>query len=91
MITKLSQHYLQHGLCPLLKKSGGRKNNTRSVSFEQLQEVVSFISNHTDVHGLVLPGRVPGFKSSDIKLLPPASYLPQKPSSSVQHVQGSNE
>ena len=31
---------------------------------------MAFISNYADDHGLHLPGRVPGFKRDDIKLLP---------------------
>jgi len=31
---------------------------------------VSFVTNFAEQHALLLPGRVPGFKRSDIRLLP---------------------
>ena len=33
-------------------------------------KAVTFITNYAEQHALVLPGRVPGFKRSDIRLLP---------------------
>ena len=30
----------------------------------------TFLTNYTEVHGLLLPGRVPGYSKTDIKLLP---------------------
>jgi len=52
------------------KQAGGRKSNSRSLSFEDVKAVVAFITNFAEEHALVLPGRVPGFKRSDIRLLP---------------------
>ena len=40
-----------------------------SLSFETKKEVVQFLVRYTIQHGLVLPGRVPGFSKTDIKLL----------------------
>ena len=37
---------------------------------DTLQNVVSFFDNYAEEHAVALPGRVPGFKRSDIKLLP---------------------
>ena len=42
----------------------------RAYSFEDIKRTVAFISNYADDHGLHLPGRVPGFKRDDIKLMP---------------------
>lgn len=52
------------------KKSGGRTSNTRSFEFEDTKRVVQFLTNYADENALVLPGRVPGFKRDDIKLIP---------------------
>ena len=52
------------------KKSGGRKNNTRSFDFEDVKRAVSFLTSYADENALVLPGRVPGFERDAIKLIP---------------------
>ena len=57
-------------MTPRIKKSGGRKSNIRSLSFDDIKAVVAFIMNFAEQHALHLPGRVPGFKRSDIRLLP---------------------
>ena len=52
------------------KRTGGRKNNTKAFTFEDTKRTVSYISNYAEDNALVLPGRIPGFKRNDIKLLP---------------------
>jgi len=37
---------------------------------DDIKRVVQFITNYAEDHALVLPGRVPGFKRHDIRLLP---------------------
>jgi len=39
-------------------------------TFEAISEVSKFISNYAEEHALVLPGCVPGFKRTDVRLLP---------------------
>ena len=41
-----------------------------SLSFSSIQHVISFLVNYTEENGLLLPGRLPGYFSSDLKLLP---------------------
>ena len=69
-LTAVIKHYKENGLTPRVKKSGRRKYNPRCLSFEDIKGVVSFITNFAEQHTLLLPGRVPGFKRSDIRLLP---------------------
>ena len=64
------QHYKDHGIAERQRKSGGRRVNTRSLTYDDIKAVVTFITNFAEEHALVLPGRVPGFKRSDIRLLP---------------------
>ena len=45
-------------------------NSSRLYSFEDFQRAVTYITNYAEIHGLVLPGRIPGFKRADVKLLP---------------------
>ena len=70
-LTALLKHYKEHGLTPRVKTSGGRqKSDKRLLTHDDICRVVSFIVNFAELHGLVLPGRVPGYKRFDIKLLP---------------------
>ena len=41
-----------------------------ALSFNSVEYVVTFLLNYSVEHGLLLPGRVPGYSRSDIKLLP---------------------
>ena len=41
-----------------------------SLSFESTENVITFLLNYAVQHALLLPGRVPGYSRSDIKLLP---------------------
>lgn len=69
-LKALVHHYKEHGIAQRQRKSGGRRSNTRSLSYDDIKAVVTFISNFAEEHALVLPGRVPGFKRADVKLLP---------------------
>ena len=46
------------------------KEDIRVCSLETLQRVVSFLDNYAEEHVVALPGRVPGFKRTDVRLLP---------------------
>ena len=41
-----------------------------NLSLDSVQNVVAFLLNFADQHGLLLPGRIHGYSRSDIKLLP---------------------
>lgn len=41
-----------------------------ALSYEELTCVVSFIRNYSEDHAIQLPGRIPGYKRSDLQLLP---------------------
>ena len=63
---RLKSHYITHG-----RTHGNTKRLPKhALSSEQLKEVVTYIQNHAEAHALVLPGRIPGYKQTDIKLLP---------------------
>ena len=68
------KHYKGFGLTPRHKRSGGRHAaDVRLMTHTDISRVVNFLVNFVEDHALVLPGRVPGFKRFDIKLLP-SSY-----------------
>ena len=68
-LEKLKQHYKNHGITP---RTHGNKGEMPigTCSMDTLQHVISFLDNYAEEHAVALPGRVPGFKRSDIKLLP---------------------
>lgn len=41
-----------------------------ALTAEDTERIVKFLQAYTEDHGLVLPGRIPGYKQNDIKLLP---------------------
>ncbi|WP_419615536.1 hypothetical protein, partial [Thiolapillus sp.] len=43
------------------------------MTFNDTARVVRFIKNYAEDHAVCLPGRVPGFKREDIRLLPSSS------------------
>ena len=50
--------------------TGGLKNCKHALSLEDIELLVCFILNFAEDHGIVLPGRIPGFKRDDVKVLP---------------------
>ncbi|KAL8624189.1 hypothetical protein ACOMHN_046275 [Nucella lapillus] len=72
LLTRLSKHYQTEGLAQPSKKSGGRRSNTRSLKYQDTEAVKKFICHYAENHAVSLPGRVPGFKREDIRLLPSA-------------------
>jgi hypothetical protein len=69
-LTACINWYKENGLAPRRKKSGGRVYNRQALSYDDIERIVAFLSNFAEQHTLVLPGRVPGFKRDDVKLLP---------------------
>ena len=65
----LVKHYKKNGLT--LRTHGNAKRLPSSASsIETVEWVVKFIKNVAEEQALLLPGRVPGFKRIDVKLLP---------------------
>ena len=70
-LTALLKHYKEFGLTPRHKQSGGRRAAyVRLLKHADISRVVAFLVNFAEDHALMLPGRIPGFKRFDIKLLP---------------------
>ena len=65
----LVRHYRKNGLS--VRVNGNKKRLPSSVfSSETIEQVVKFILNSAEEQALLLPGRVPGFKRIDVRLLP---------------------
>lgn len=65
----LRQHYRAYGIAPRVHGNSGRSpHNTFTLS--EVKNATNFIINFTEANGVILPGRVPGYKRSDLQLLP---------------------
>jgi len=69
-LTALLKWYKAEGLVLKEKRAGGRKGSMKSLSMAHIQNVVQGLTSYAAVQSMVLPGRVPGFKRDDVKLLP---------------------
>ena len=61
--------YKTNGLTPRTHGNAHRQPK-HALSYESIKDMVKFLTNYVEQHGLLLPGRVPGYSRSDIKLLP---------------------
>ena len=49
---------------------GRRSSDKRLLTHEDIKRVVNFLVNYAETHAIDLPGRTPGFRRFDVKLLP---------------------
>ncbi|KAF3837845.1 hypothetical protein F7725_009613 [Dissostichus mawsoni] len=68
-LTAIIRFYKEHGFAPRLRR-GARVMSRRVLSFEDIQRIAHFINNFADVFSTPLPGRIQGFKRTDIRVLP---------------------
>ena len=68
-LENLQKHYKKNGILPRVHGNKGRLA-IRVCSLETLKPVVSFLDNYAEEHAVAFPGRVPGFKRTDVRLLP---------------------
>ena len=72
-MTLVKKHYeaeCKNGLKPREKNVGGLKINKNAFTTDEIEAAVRFIRNVAEDHALILPGRIPGYKSCDVKILP---------------------
>ena len=68
-MKNLAKSFKANGLTPRIH--GNTKRLPKwTLSLSSVEYVVRFLLNYTEINGLLLPGRVPGYSRSDIKLLP---------------------
>ena len=44
-----------------------------AMPFDVINAAVKFLQNYAEQHAILLPGRIPGYKRDDMKLLPSSS------------------
>ena len=68
-LQALKQHYIGAGL--ETRVHGNTKRAPKhSLPYSTKKHVVKFLQNYAEENALLLPGRIPGYKRDDIKLLP---------------------
>jgi hypothetical protein len=68
-VKNLTRSLKENGLTARIHGNTKRKPK-HAFSFESVEFLVKFIFNYSEQHALLLPGRVPNYKRSDLQLLP---------------------
>lgn len=68
-LAALVKHYLQNGVSPRIHGNKG-KQPKHTLKVDDIERVVVFIHNYAEENAILLPGRIPGYKRDDLKLLP---------------------
>ena len=68
-ITNIRNHYLENGIATRVHKNSLLRPHN-ALSFDETTHLVKFLENYAEQHAILLPGRIPGYKRDDIKLLP---------------------
>ena len=68
-LAHLVKHYIQNGITPR-EQGNSRKTPSNTLSFKSVEYILCFLHSLVDQQGILLPGRVSGYKRDDLKLLP---------------------
>ena len=71
-LEALLRHYKQEGIQP--RQHGNlHRLPANALAVVDIQHVVKFVENYAEEHAILLPGRIPGYKRDDLRLLPSSS------------------
>lgn len=65
---RLKEHYQEHGISSRIHGNTKRVPGN-ATSKKSLEAILAFIENYVEENAIVLPGRIPGFKNEEIRLL----------------------
>lgn len=68
-VLAIRKHYQQQGLEPRTHQNSKRLP-AQTLSFDDINRIVKYLQQYAEQHAILLPGRVPGYKRDDVKLLP---------------------
>ena len=69
LLKNLTHHFKENELIP--RVHGNTKRPPKhALSFSSIEYVVQFLVNYADRSAILFPGRVPGYRNTDLKLLP---------------------
>ena len=68
-IKAIKRHYMENGMEPQVHKNT-KWLPIKTASYEDILALVKFLQNYAETNAILLPGRIPGYKWDDLKLLP---------------------
>ena len=68
-LKNLKASLARNGLCPRTH-GNTRRLPANTISYADTQRVVQFVTTYAEAHAILLPGRIPGYKRTDLQLLP---------------------
>ena len=68
-LAAIKEHYAKNGLTPRVHKNT-RRLPAHALTYDQQLAIMKYLQNYAEEHAILLPGRIPGYKRDDIKLLP---------------------
>ena len=67
-IAKLTRHYLENGIANRVHKNSLFRTYN-ALLFDETTHLIKLLQNYAEQHVILLPGRIPGYKWDNIKLL----------------------
>ena len=68
-LQAIKKHYMEYGLA-VREHKNTKRLPPKTLTFEEQTAIVKFLQNYSEEHAILLPGRIPGYKRDDLKLLP---------------------
>ena len=68
-LKNLKSSLTRNGLSPRTH-GNTRRLPANTISYADTQRVVQYITTYAETHAILLPGRIPGYKRTDLQLLP---------------------
>ena len=87
-LRNLQESWRENGLAPR-QHGNTRRLPANTISFMDTQRVVEFLHTYAEANAILLPGRIPGYKRTDVQLLPSSTtkrQVWQQYCTSLQHL-----
>ena len=68
-ILAIRKHYQEQGL-ETRTHQNSKRLPAQTLSFDDISNIVKYLQQYAEQHAILLPGRVPGCKRDDVKMLP---------------------
>lgn len=68
-LRNLQKSLKENGLAPR-RHGNTRRLPSNAYSFQDRQRAIEFLHSYAEANAILLPGRIPGYKRSDVQLLP---------------------
>ena len=68
-LQALKKHYAENGLT-IREHKNKRRLPPKALTYQDQTALVQFLQNYAEDNAILLPGRIPGYKRDDLKLLP---------------------